>query len=410
MKVLYISQYFSPEIGATQTRAFEMAKGLVRNGHQVTVITEFPNHPTGIIPDDYHGKLINRIQMDGIDVIQTWVKASPAKDFRSRLAFYLSFMVMAIWAGLFVARNRFDVLYISSPPLFVGGTGLILRILRRIPMVFEIRDLWPQSAIELGQLRNPRAIYLATWLEEKCYRKSVHLIVVTEGIRNCLLDRGVPANKMTFIPNGANTEVYQPRGQNRQLRNRLGLGPDVFVVGYTGHHGLAHGLETILLAAEQLKDRKDIFFLFVGDGPRKQSILELTVKKKLINVILHDAVSEESLPDFIALLNVGIDSRIKSEISNGTLPVKMFSYMACERAVILAIEGEAADLVQRSNAGLVVEPQNPTELAEAVLFLKDNPDIRREFGRNGREFVKKHYSRRQQAQQLENLLSQQLAS
>jgi hypothetical protein len=141
MRILYLSQYFPPEIGATQTRAYEMAMGLVKAGHQVTMLTELPNHPTGIIPPEYRGRLWDRIEMDGIDVLRVWVKASPVKTFGTRMAFYLSYMLMATLAGLFKARGRYDLLYVTSPPLFVGGAGLALSYLRRLPLVFEVRDL-----------------------------------------------------------------------------------------------------------------------------------------------------------------------------------------------------------------------------------------------------------------------------
>src|SRR5512139_1192627 len=154
MRILYISQYFPPEAGATQTRAYEMARNLVRLGHQVTMIAEIPNHPSGIIPPEYRGKLIERADLEGIDVIRVWVKTSPVKNFRQRIVFYLSFMLASIFAGLFLARGHFDLLYATSPPLFVGASGLLISRVRRIPFVFEVRDIWPESAVALGELSN----------------------------------------------------------------------------------------------------------------------------------------------------------------------------------------------------------------------------------------------------------------
>ena len=208
MRILYLSQYFPPEVGATQTRAYEMARYLVSQGHQVTMIAEIPNHPMGIIPPEYRGKWYERTLLDGIDVIRVWVKTSPVKTFRTRMAFYLSYMVNATLAGL-LAHGPYDALYATSPPLFVGGAALALSWLRRIPLFFEVRDLWPESAVALGELNSPRAIALAEWLERTCYRRAEQIVVVTQGIYRRMLERGYPLEKLTLILNGANTELFQ---------------------------------------------------------------------------------------------------------------------------------------------------------------------------------------------------------
>jgi colanic acid biosynthesis glycosyl transferase WcaI len=404
MRIIYLSQYFPPEVGATQTRAYEMACGLVRAGHRVTMIAEIPNHPHGVIPPEYRGKFYERTDLDGIDVIRVWVKASPVKTFRNRMAFYFSFMFNAVLAGLFIARERYDLLYASSPPLFVGGAALMVSCLRRIPLVLEVRDLWPESAVQLGELSHPRAIRLATWLEETCYRRARHIVVATQGIHDRLVERGCSANKLTVIPNGANTQLYTPQPINQTLRRQLDIASDQFVVIYTGLHGLAHGLETVIQVADQLRNRPDILFLFVGDGPRKAALVQLAQEMCLPNVRFHDAVPESELPDYIALADVGLDTRRRIGISQGTLPVKMFSYMACGRPVLLSIEGEAVQLLNHAQAGLAVPPETPEALAQAILNLQAAPDARVAFGRNGRRVVEARYSRHFQAQQLARLL------
>jgi glycosyltransferase involved in cell wall biosynthesis len=404
MRILYISQYFPPEIGATQTRAFEMARNLRAFGHQVTMLTEFPNHPAGVIPASYKGKVFERTELEGIDVIRVWVKASRKKNFRSRIAFYLSFMGMSVLAGLFLARGKYDVIYATSPPLFAGGAALILSFLRRVKMVFEVRDIWPEAAVQLGELRNRRAIQLATALEEACYKWSKAIVVVTKGIEDQLLKRGYSEGKVNLIPNGANVCLYRPLTEDPALRQDLGISPDQFVVIFTGLHGLAHGMETILQAANILKGHTDIVFLLVGDGPRKETLMEMAAKNKLENVIFHPFVPEEQLPAYLAIANVGLHTSPKITLSKMTLPVKMFSYMACEIPVLLCIEGEAADLVLKAGAGVVVPPEDPKALAKAVLELKGNPEQCLTYGRNGRAFVTAHYSRQTLAKQLAELL------
>ncbi len=404
MRILYLSQYFPPEVGATQTRAYEMAHNLVQLGHQVTVLTEVPNHPSGIIPPAYRGRLYERAKMDGIDVIRVWVKTAPEKTFATRLLFYLTFMVDATLAGSLLAPGRFDLVYASSPPLFVGGAALALSRLRRAPMVFEVRDLWPESAVQLGELNSTRAVRQATRLEETCYRRARHIVVVTEGIRTRLLERGYPAEKMTVIPNGANTDLYTPQALNLELRRSWGIGPERFVVLYAGLHGLAHGLETALLAAEELGEHPEILFLFVGDGPQKAALVERARQMGLPNVQFHDALPEVELPAAIAMADVGLDTRRRLGISQGTLPVKMFSYMASARPVLLSTEGESTELLRRAGAGVAVPPEDPKALSQAVLDLQADPALRAEMGRRGRAFVEAHYSRQGFARRLEQLL------
>lgn len=408
MRVLYLTQYFPPEIGATQTRAYEMAQGLKRAGHEVTILTEFPNHPTGIIPPEYDGLWTSRETLDGLDVFRVWVKTSPQKNFKSRMAFYLSYMFMAAWAGVFLLRGRYDALYATSPPLFVGGAALAISYLRRIPLFFEVRDLWPESAVQLGELNNKTALKLATWLEEACYRRARHIVVVTEGFKQNLVARGISAAKISVIPNGANTDLFQPVPPSPDLRRELGLAPEQFVVAYTGLHGLAHGLETVLHTAEILRHETDITFLLVGDGPCKPDLQALAAELDLPNVIFHPAVAEHDLPAYVSVADAGLDVRRKIGISTMTLPVKMFSYMACERPVLLAIEGEAIDVIEASGAGLVVPPEDASALAEAVLFLRDNPAQRLAYGQHGRDYVTEHYSRQKLAARLTQLLQEKI--
>lgn len=406
MHILYLSQYFPPEIGATQTRAYEMARGLVRAGHHVTVIAEVPNHPSGVIPPAYRGRLVERSSLDSIDVLRVWVKASQLKTFRRRMAFYLSYMVMASAAGLVLARERYDVLVASSPPLFVGGAALAISALRHLPWVFEVRDLWPESAVQLGELRNPRAVAWATRLEEACYCRARRIVTVTEGIRQRLLARGYPANKIALIPNGANTDLYTPRPLDLATRSRLGIAPDAVLVVFTGLHGLAQGLETVLLAADELRTHSTVQFLFVGDGPRKADLVQMARRMALPNVHFHDAVPEVELPSLLAAADVGLHTARRLDISAGTLPVKMFSYMASGLPVVMAIEGEAAELVQQAQAGIVVAPEDPAALAQAILTLAADPALRAECGQRGRALVEARYSRQALAAQLANLLQQ----
>ena len=404
MRILYLSQYFPPEIGATQTRAFEMARFLVRAGHQVTMLAEFPNHPSGVIPPAYRGKWYERSTLEGIEVIRVWVKASPEKSFRNRLAFYLSYMFSATLAGLFLARGRYDVAYVTSPPLFVGGAGLALSALKRIPWVFEVRDLWPESAVALGELRNPRAIAWAGRLEEMCYNKASAIVVVTEGIRHRLLERGWPVDKIQLIPNGTNTVEFCPQPEEGlRLRREMGL-EGKFVVLYAGIHGLAQGMDALGETARLLRDEPQIHFVFVGEGPKKADVVARKAEYGLQNLTLLDERPRASMPALYALADAALAPLRKLELFQGALPSKMFDAWGCACPILLSIEGEARSVLEKAGAGLFVEPEDPARLAEAIQRLRGSPAEAKEMGARGRRFVQEHYSRERMAARLELLL------
>lgn len=404
MRILYLSQYFPPEVGATQTRAYEMAQGLLRAGHHVTMLAEVPNHPEGVIRPDYRGKFWARESFDGIDVIRVWVKTAPVKTFKTRMLFYLSYMLNALLAGLLLARGRYDAIYATSPPLFVGAAALALSYLRRTPLVFEVRDLWPESAVALGELRNPRFIRWATRLEEACYRRARRIVVVTEGMRARLLERGIPAVKLALIPNGANTELFQPQpAAGQQLRADLGL-EGVFLIVYAGIHGIAQGLETALYAADRLRANPRIHFLFIGEGPCKADLLALKAQLDLPNVTLLEAQPREAIPAYLSAADVALAPLRRVELFKSALPSKMFDAWACACPVVMSIDGEARTVLERAQGGRFFPPEDVAALVSAIEELAADPTACRRMGENGRQFVAAHYSRQAQARALVTLL------
>jgi colanic acid biosynthesis glycosyl transferase WcaI len=400
MHILYLSQYFPPEAGATQTRAYEMAKAWVSLGHHVTMLTEFPNHPAGIIPSTYKGKFFEHDNLDGIEVIRVWVKASPNKNFSNRMAFYLSYMLNASFAGLFRARGKYDLVYASSPPLFVGGAALVLHAIKNIPIVFEVRDLWPESAVALGELSNPLAISLATKLEQACYHKSVQIVVVTHGIYDRLAQREIPTDKLCFVPNGANTDlfVFNQTGRER-IRRDMGL-EDKFIAIYAGIHGLAQGLETILDAARILQTEQDIHIVLIGDGPKKSEIQSLAASYNLPNLTLLPEKPREQIPEYLSAADVALIPLKKAEIFKGAFPSKIFDAWACERPVLLSIDGEARNVVEKVHGGIFTPPENPAKMAEGLLRLKDSPSETQIMGKNGLNYTRLFHSRAELAEKL----------
>ena len=404
MRILYLSQYFPPEAGATQTRAYEMARHMVESGHQVTVITEIPNHPSGVIPPEYRGRFFERTDLDGIEVIRVWVKTSPTKNFLNRMLFYLSYMINAVVFGLFSARGGYDLIYASSPPLFAGGAALTLSYLRRLPLFFEVRDLWPDFAVALGELSHPLFISLARKLEWACYRRARRIIVVTKSYANRLTLRGVPSQKLVVIPNGANLDLFQYRPDGRQrLREELKLG-DKFVAIYAGIHGIAQGLETVIEAAHQIEEQSDIHFLMVGEGPQKADLIALASDYQLHNLTWVSEQPRENIPDYLSTADVALVLLRGIEEFKGVLPSKMFDAWACQRPVILSVHGEARQLLDLSQGGICIPPDNPARLVEAIQKLKDNPQERQHMGSSARTFTEKNYSRQVQAEKLVQLI------
>jgi colanic acid biosynthesis glycosyl transferase WcaI len=400
MRILYLSQYFPPEAGATQTRAYEMAKNWVRLGHQVTILTEFPNHPSGIIPPEYKAKFYETSLLEGINVLRVWVKASPIKTFNNRMLFYFSYMFNAIIAGLFLARGKYDLLYVTSPPLFVGGAGLILSFIKRTPYVFEVRDLWPESAIALGELTNQRAISMATKLEESCYRRASQVIVVTHGIYDRLVQRGIPNMKLCFIPNGANTDLFTFSQIGRErIRQALGL-EQKFIAIYAGIHGLAQGLDTILETARLVQSIPEIHILLLGDGPKKAEIVSMANSYNLPNLTLLSEKPREQIPDYLSAADVAIVPLKKAEIFKGALPSKIFDAWACERPVLLSIDGEARTVMESIDGGIFIPPEDPAKMADALLYLMKSPNERQKMGENGLVYTRQNHSRAALAEKL----------
>ncbi len=395
MHILYLSQYFPPEVGATQTRAYEMARA------------EVPNHPSGIVPLQYRGKWVERSQLDGIGVLRVWVKASPNKNFRTRMAFYLSYMADAALVGALRASGPFDVVYATSPPLFVGAAGLGLHWLKRAPFVFEVRDLWPESAVALGELNSPRAIAWAGKLEELCYNRASRIVVVTEGIRQRLIERGFPAGKLALIPNGANTEMFQRRLElGQRFRAEHGLAPDAFVAIYAGIHGIAQGLETLLHAAAALRHEPGLRFVLVGEGPVRSDLQALRTELGLDNVLMLPEQPRSAMPAILSAADAAIVPLRKLDLFQGALPSKMFDAWACELPLLLSIDGEARRTLDAANGGIYVSPEDAAALAEAIRALAALPDHGRSLGQNGRRYTEQHHSRQAQARALEKLLKE----
>ncbi|MBT5875621.1 MAG: glycosyltransferase family 4 protein [Candidatus Latescibacteria bacterium] len=401
MRVLLLSQYYPPEVGATQTRMMEFAKYLKRKGHEVFVVCEIPNHPTGIIPEFYRGKWYHREDQDGVTVIHTWVLTSTTKTMLTRIGFYISFMVSGLVGGLMLPRC--DVVFATSPPLFVGVTAYLLSRLKRTPYVFDVRDLWPGAAVALGELSNKRLIRIAEFVERFLYRHATEITAVTRGFCAAIESTELGRRKVHWIPNGTIPSLFRPLPPSQDLIDKLDL-RGRFVVTFAGTHGIAQALSSILDCAECLKNMEEIVFLFIGDGPAKARLVEDAQTRRLSNIRFHEQVPLNQIPEFIAISQLMLVPLRRQAIFDTFIPSKMFDFMACGKPVILTVPGEAREILEEAGAGCYVEPEEPAQLAEAIISLKEQPGQREQYGERGYEYVIRRFTRETSSAALEQLL------
>lgn len=402
MKILFLTQYCPPEVGAPQNRIFEFAKQLKKFGHDITILTAMPNYPKGEIFEEYRGKKVVKEEIDGIKIVRTGIYATKSKSFTKRMRNYLSFTFSSVFQGAKHIEKQ-DVIITESPPLFLGWSGYVLSKLKKAKFVFNVSDLWPESAVKLGVLNNKLFIKMSTWLEEFCYRKAAAVTGQTRGIVDNIVNRGFDKNKVHLITNGIDTELFKRENRDIEFRKELGI-EDKFALSYAGIHGIAQGLEVIVEAADLVKDEEGIQFLFIGDGPEKQKLIDMVEEKKLRNVMFLPVQPKSNMPKIISSVDASIVPLKKLELFKGALPSKMFEALSAELPIILGVEGEAKALIDDAKAGITVEPENPRALADAILKLYNDKELRENLGRNGREYAIKNYSRVNIARKLEKIL------
>ena len=393
MRIYLICHYYPPEIGAPQARLSEMAKEWLKQGHDVTVLTGIPNHPTGIIPTEYQGKIFMKETVDGIQIWRHWLYATPNEGFFKKTLAHISFMTTIVLFSLFRGK-RPDVLIVSSPNFFSVISTYIISRIRRVPYVFEVRDLWPGIFIELGVLKSRYLIRLLEMIELFLYRRAACVVPVTNGFAEDMVRRGIPANKIEVITNGVDLDAYQPGSGDANLRSKIGLSEDKFVILYMGAHGISHGLLKVLDAAESLQEEKDVHFLLVGEGAVKSNLIKLAEKKQLQNVIFLPGQPREQVSDFYHLADVCLVPLGDVPGLSTFIPSKMFEIMGCGKPIIAPLRGESADILTKSGASLVIQPENPVELVNSVKVLKNDPEKCRRMGQTGRAFVEKNYDRK----------------
>lgn len=421
MHILFLTDNFPPEVNAPASRTFEHCRAWVKAGHEVTVVTCVPNFPKGKVYDGYRNRLLPRTEtMEGIRVIRVWSYISANEGFIKRILDYVSFMVSAVAASPAVKRP--GVVVGTSPQFFTACAAYLVSRIKRVPFVFELRDIWPESIKAVGAMKDSAAIRFLEKAEMFLYRKAALIVSVTESFKRTLVRRGVTAEKICVVRNGVDLARFRPMPKDPELVKRYGL-EGKFVAGYIGTHGMAHALETLLDAAQkvngitgdsspfngapengegamisskispcntlgqsgatipipeeswpspQICPAPAPVFLFLGDGARKQELMAEAKRRGVDNVLFLDSVPKEEVVRYWSLLDVSIIHLRKTELFTTVIPSKLFESMGMGIPVLLGVAGESAGIVEREGVGLTFEPENAVALCDTLLRLRDN--------------------------------------
>ncbi len=378
MKIVVLTQYFPPEIGAAPNRLSALAQGLTSAGHKVTVLTAMPNYPMGRYYPGYGG-LVRRENHNGSTVIRTFIYPAQSAGMVKRLLCYFSFVFSSVALGGLLLDEP-DYILTESPPLFLGISGFLLSRWKRARWIFNVSDLWPESVVRLGALKPGLALRLSEWLEAFYYR---HAWLVSgqssEIVQN--IKKRFPSVPTFYLPNGVDTQKFRPDCGTPETRALLSSKPGCVVL-YAGLHGLAQGLEQIIEAADQLRDDSSISFVLVGDGPVKRALVTEAEARGLTNIKFLDPVPQDQMPALVAAADIVLVP-LKMHIP-GAVPSKLYEAMSSGRALVAIASGEAADIVSRNKVGVVVAPGDTQGFTRSLLDLARNLSYREQLGAQAR--------------------------
>lgn len=402
MKILLIAQYFPPEMGALASRASELAEVWASENQQVSILTGFPNYPAGVVPPEYKDKLrrlVYREKVNGYQVVRTWLTTLSNDRSSARVLGYLSFFFSSMLTGLFLPRH--DVIIASSPPLTVGLSGWLISRIRRIPFILEIRDLWPESITASGvSSQGSLLIRILSWMANFLYQHSRNIVVVSPAFREDLhIKHGVDKNKVYLVPNGVKLEYFLKAAGGAEIVDELGLKGQT-IAAYIGNYGWAQGLMTVIQAASITREMDcNVAYLFVGGGADEDNLKRTVEEQNLTNVHFVHQQPKERVPDYIQAADICLVPLRDEPVFETVIPSKMFEFMASSRPVVLSAKGQVRKILEEARAGIAVAPQRPEELASAIVELAKDKDRRQRLGENGRNYVRKHFDRRDLALQ-----------
>ena len=385
MRIAVLTQNFPPEVGATATRLHRMTKDLVERGHEVTVITAMPNYPTGRIFDGYRGKLRKEGEIDGVRIVRTWIYPSKSSKSLPRSISYASFALSSLLLGTW-GLGRQDIVLFDTPPLPLVPTGLAIGRITGAKVIMNVSDIWPEMAMQLGYPIGKVSLWALKRLERLGYEKT-DLVATTNDAARERIGRRFPRVRTAVIGNGADLRMFHPSLRSQEVRKSLGAGPRDFLIGYFGLHGLFQGLDAVVEAAEKLRDRRTMKFVMVGDGPRKDALIELAEQKGLDNLRFIDLVDRERIPSLLASCDACLIP-LAAEFPY-TMPSKVYETLASGVPVVISEGCEGARVVQEGNAGRTFRPNDPDDLAEALIELASNGDELAQVGKNCRDLAER---------------------
>lgn len=399
MRILLVSIYYPPEPGANARIVSELAAAWRDAGHQVTVLTDVPHYPDDVVPEAYRRGARRDEQRDGVRVLRCPLWISNRASTVGRLLNNLSFSFSLAWRARLAGPA--DVIYVYSPPIFLGIGAWLTRLMKRAPIVLNVQDIYPDVVIAHGFLKNRWLIRGFQWFERWVYRRAERIVVISQGFRDNLLAKGAPADRLDVIPNCVDPHQFQPAEKQNAWRAEQGYGPDQFVVLYGGNLGHMQDLSTVVEAARLLeRERPKIVFALVGDGVERARLEALIARHRLGNIRLTGACPREAMPGVVA----GADAclvMLQSQIAKIWIQSKTYEIMAAGRPIIASIDddGDNWRLIAEAGAGVHAEPQNPRALATAICRLADDAELCRQLGESGRRHIEQHYTLQRVANQ-----------
>lgn len=400
MRILLIHQFFLEDDDGGGSRWNEMSRVWTEAGHEVTVLAGMV-HYMGGKSDKYEGRYFHQsTNRDGVRVVRCHVSDSYHSSFLGRLWAYFSFTFSSILGGIRHTTSKYDVIVVTSPPLFVGITAVLLSAWKRTPFVFEVRDLWPESAIDTGVLTNSLVIRFAYWFESYVYKKAKLINVLTPAFRDTLIEKkNIPAEKIIFIPNAADfalSEELLTTFDAARFRSEHDLAGK-FVITYVGAHGVANHLVQVLDTAELLRDTP-VLFLLIGDGMQKKELIADAQRRGLTNVRFIDSVPKREVFRYILASDMGTSVLKKVDTFKTIYSNKTFDYFSCKKPVLMAIDGVSRSLVEEADAGVFVEPENPADFTHKIRHYLAHPELLQQQGENGYTYARRHFDREVLAQ------------
>jgi len=401
MKVLFLHQTFPSANEDGSGRAYDFAKCIVNQGHQVTIIAGRFSYLSGnAFSSASRGFIVREEHPEGFLVLRPWSYMGYHKSYFGRMLTYITYMITGFIAAL--GSGQYDVVIGATPPISVGIIGALVSFFRRTPYVFEVRDLWSEVAIQLGFINNRLLVAIVRRVERAIYRYARVIVINSPGFIPFLEGIGIPAEKIKLVPNGVDLDIFRPDMDGNAIRDRYGVRNQTVGV-YAGSLGMANDIETILRAAEMTKD-ENICFILVGDGKERRNLEAKCKERGIRNVVFTGPQKKGDIPLFLAAADAGVVTLLDIPLFRTVYPNKVFDTMACGKPVVLLVDGVARRLVEDADSGIFVPPADPVKLADAMRYLRDHPDSGREMGRRGRAYLEGRYDRIKCAQLMHQVL------